>query len=156
MARSQNGWTANQRHLMSWFAVPGTNVKLLLRKEYAGPLLALVAELFDRTVEPISDPGCWSYAERPIRGGRALSNHASGTAIDLNAPRHPLGARGTFTPHQTRAIREIISLTDGAIRWGGDYRSRKDEMHFEINTTDVAKIILATSRLRAKLHEISR
>ena len=59
-----------------------------------------------------------------------LSNHASGTAIDLNAIKHPLGAKDTFKPKQVDAL---LELTDKyKLRWGGLYRNRKDEMHFEI------------------------
>src|SRR5699024_11367681 len=90
-----------------------------------------VAKRFHSEVESLVWPGNWGYAERKIRGGASLSNHASGTAIDLNAPRHYLGARGTFTKKQVRAIRKILSDVGGVIRWGGDYRNRKDEMHFE-------------------------
>src|SRR5690606_27057234 len=75
----------------------------------------------------------WGYAERPIRGSSVISNHASGTAIDLNATKHPLGASGTFTSTQVTRIREILAVTRNHVRWGGDYTGRKDEMHFEIN-----------------------
>lgn len=150
MARSQNGWTANRRDLMAWFSIPGTNVELLLRKDYAGPLLAAFARAFHLRVENIKDPGCWSYAVRPIRGSTTtLSNHASGTAIDLNAPRHPLGKRGTFSAAQSAEIRRLIGLTGGALRWGGSYSGRADEMHVELNTTDIAKIQRATRALQA-------
>lgn len=149
VARSQNGWTANQVNLMKWFRVPGTNVSLKLRAVYAGPLLVAFAEAFHKHVEPISDPGCWSYASRPIRGSTTtLSNHASGTAIDLNAPRHPLGKSGTFTPPQVRQIQRLLAATGGAIRWGGNYSGRKDEMHFELNTTNIEQVIRATLELR--------
>lgn len=152
MSKSQNGWTANRRNLCSWFHVPGTNVRLLLRTAYAGPLLVLFAELFHRLVEPIRDPGCWSYAERLVRGSSSsVSNHASGTAIDLNAPRHPLGRRGTFTPAQTREVRRLVALTGGALRWGGDYKGRPDEMHFELNTTNIGLVLRATQALRTEL-----
>ncbi len=62
-----------------------------------------------------------------------LSNHSSGTAIDLNAPRHPLGTSGTFSATQRSHIRSILNSCNGVVRWGGDYSGRKDEMHFEIN-----------------------
>jgi hypothetical protein len=154
--RSQNGWTANRRDLCSWFRVPGTNVKLLLRTEYAGPLLVLVAQIVNARVEPIRDPGCWSYAERLVRGSSSsVSNHASGTAIDLNAPRHPLGRRGTFTPAQRAEIKAIERACGGAVRWGGSYQGRADEMHWEINTTDIAMLLEATRRLGVIVESLS-
>jgi hypothetical protein len=150
--RSQNGWRANQRALVSTFTVPGTSVKLPLRKDYAGPLLVLLAEAFHRRVEPLVEGWCWGYAERSIRGASStVSNHASGTAIDLNAPRHPLGARGTFSASQRAELERLLKLCEGTVRWGGHYRSRADEMHLEINTTDLARIQHAAQHLRAEL-----
>ena len=73
------------------------------------------------------------HSYRVITGSTSLSNHSSGTAIDLNAPRHPLGTSGTFTATQRSHIRSILSSCNGVVRWGGDYSGRKDEMHFEIN-----------------------
>lgn len=148
MSRSQNGWTANRRDLCRWFTVPGTGVRLLLRSVYAGPLLVAFARCYHLAVEPLVEPGCWSYAERPIRGLRTiLSNHSSGTAVDLNAPRHPLGRRGTFTPTQRREVERLLALAAGTIRWGGHYRVRKDEMHFEVDTTNLQRILQATQVL---------
>lgn len=104
-----------------------------MRKGDVATVLSYVTNRFHSEVEKLKWPGNWGYAERKIRGGSSLSNHASGTAIDLNAPAHYLGARGTFSPTQLRAIRRILNDCEGVIRWGGDYRGRKDEMHFEIN-----------------------
>jgi hypothetical protein len=88
---------------------------------------------FDDEVEPIIMSHSWGYAYRPIRGRTTgYSNHAAGTAIDLNAPAHPLGERGTFTRGQVERIEDILADLDGVVRWGGHYRGRKDEMHFEI------------------------
>src|SRR5690606_40973897 len=84
--RSQNGYTANDVNLTKVYDIPGTRRQIRLRKGPAGELLVWVASQFDKRVEDI-DAGQlddWGYAERPIRGGTELSNHASGTAIDLN------------------------------------------------------------------------
>jgi hypothetical protein len=59
-----------------------------------------------------------------------LSNHSSGTAIDLNASKHPLGKAGTFPAEKVPMI-QALAKKYGLV-WGGDYRNRKDEMHFEI------------------------
>ena len=148
MAVSQNGWRANDRSLIVSISVPGG--KLAVRKGDVAVIMQYVAEQFHSTVEPLKWPGNWGYAERKIRGGSSLSNHASGTAIDLNAPKHYLGAVGTFTSSQVRAIRKILSACEGTIRWGGDYRGRKDEMHFEINA-GTAKVARVAKKLRPKL-----
>lgn len=139
MAASQNGWVANQRSKVASQLVPGTNTKLTVRKDAPGLLLLEVASAFDRLVADIDENynrgalDDWGYAERPIRGGADLSNHASGTAIDLNATEHPLGKSGTFSAEQVAKIHQIVGATNDVVRWGGDYSGRKDEMHFEIN-----------------------
>ena len=148
MSASQNGWRANDRSLIVSISVPGG--KLAVRKGDVAVIMQYIAEQFHSTVEPLKWPGNWGYAERKIRGGSSLSNHASGTAIDLNAPKHYLGAVGTFTSSQVRAIRKILSACEGTIRWGGDYRGRKDEMHFEINA-GTAKVARVAKKLRPKL-----
>lgn len=94
-------------------------------------VLRYVAEQFHKRVEPLGE-GCWGYAYRQNRNANNLSCHSSGTAIDLNAPRHPNGKAGTFTKAQVATIRRILTEVDGAVRWGGDFTGTPDEMHFEI------------------------
>jgi hypothetical protein len=133
MVTSQNGWTANDRSVIASFTVPGG--KLALHAGSAGAVLAWCVTRWHHEVEPLTWPGCWGYAERPIRGGVQLSNHASGTAADVCAPAHPLGTEpaANFTPAKIAAVHRIIGDTGGLIRWGGDYTGRKDGMHLEVN-----------------------
>src|SRR5690606_1236851 len=102
---------------------------------------------FNAEVEPIVKEHSWGWAYRPIRGATRLSNHASGTAIDLNAPAHPLGKVDTFSKEQVKTIRSILADLDGVVRWGGDYSGRKDEMHFEI-VGSIAKADALAVKLR--------
>ena len=144
MATSQNGYRANDRSLIASYSVPGG--KIAMRKGDVATVLSYVANRFHSEVEPLVWPGNWGYAERTIRGNSTtLSNHASGTAIDLNAPRHPLGKVGTFSSAQRGRIQKILRDCGGVVRWGGNYNGRKDEMHFEINagTAAVAKVAKA-------------
>lgn len=135
MATSQNGWSANDRSVIASYTVPGTSRKLALRKGDVSVVLLDLAAWIDANIVAI-DTGeldDWGYAERPIRGSSTtLSNHASGTAIDLDALRHPLGNRGTWGAVAAR-IRAHVATYDGVIRWGEDYSQRPDGMHFEIN-----------------------
>jgi len=62
-----------------------------------------------------------------------LSNHSSGTAIDLNATKHPLGKIGTFPVEKVPMIRALAKKY--GLFWGGDYKNRADEQHFEINVS---------------------
>ena len=85
-----------------------------------------------------------------IRGSTdSLSNHSSGTAIDLNAIKHPLGKRNTFTDKQEIIIRQIAAKY--GCKWGGDWK-RADEMHFEIdlNRKQVKERIKALGLDKAK------
>lgn len=139
MPFSQNGYPANDISLTAVGLIPGTDRSVRLRKGPTGDLLRWVAAQFHKRVEPI-DTGeydDWGYAERPIRGSTTvLSNHASGTALDLNATQHPQGTKpsSNFTTEEIAEIHEILAETEGCVRWGGDYvpPALKDGMHFEI------------------------
>lgn len=149
MPTSQNGWPANNINLTKMWDIPGTDRRIRLERGDAGWMLVHFLEWFHANIEPL-DEGIfddWGYAERPIRGGTALSNHASGTAADANATLHPMGVRNTFTADQRNRIRAKLTEYDGCIRWGGDYVSRPDDMHFEINrNSSVVKATVAKLR----------
>lgn len=141
---SQNGWSVITSKDLDISPFPGTKIVPVpgIRKGDVATVLHYVGEQFNKNVEKLVNPGCWGYFNRPIRGSTQTSNHASGTAIDLNAPKHPLGAQGTFTASQKAEIRKILNYCNGVVRWGGDYSGRKDEMHFEIigNATQVTNL----------------
>lgn len=139
MAVSQNGYPALERGgstLYRW-VVPGTDRYFQLRHGSTGFLLCHFIKYFHDKIEPLNKVGepwdDWAYAYRPIRGSSVTSNHASGTAVDLNATKHPLGRFGTFGILARTRINLRLLIYRGCIRWGGDYVGRKDEMHFEID-----------------------
>jgi len=132
---SQNGWIASSDPAVIGirkYPVKGTTSSLRCNEQVA-PLLIGLAQEFHEYIEPI-DAGTlddWGYAFRMVRGSTAyISNHGSGTAIDLNAASHPLGRVGTFPNAKVPMIRALAKKY--GCRWGGDYNMRKDEMHFEI------------------------
>ena len=136
--KSSNGWPASKDPAeigIKSFKVPGTDLKIRCAEKVA-PLLIGLASEFHETIEPI-DKGTlddWGYAFRMIRGSTdSLSNHSSGTAIDLNATKHPLGKENTFSPEN--ADKCIALAKKYGLFWGGDYKNRADEMHFEINVS---------------------
>jgi hypothetical protein len=143
---SPNGWPASEdRELLgiATFTVPGTLIKFACAKAVA-PILVAFCKEFHQLVEPIDQgrPDDWGYAFRMTRGSeKVLSNHSSGTAIDLNALKHPLGKSNTFSPQQRNII--LLLITKYGLSWGGNYKKRKDEMHFEIalSKQDVSKKI---------------
>lgn len=103
-----------------------------VRKGDAYTVLNELCRRFNNEVEKINPAHSWGWAYRPVRGATVVSEHGAGTAIDLNAPKHPLGRQGTFTRSQVTKINQILRDLDGAVRWGGNYAGRKDEMHFEL------------------------
>ena len=135
---SQNGWKASKIRDeigIDSFVIPGTKLKLACAKAVA-PLLVGFAAEFHELIEPIDEGTLddWGYAYRDVRGSTTtLSNHSSGTAIDLNATKHPLGKVGTFPNEKVPMIRALAKKY--GLIWGGDYKNRKDEMHFEIALT---------------------
>jgi hypothetical protein len=142
---SQNGWP----EIVSGHDPRLTSIPWVTGSVLSGDVatvLAHVAERFDAEVERVDVASSWGWAHRPVRAGTDLSNHASGTAIDLNATEHPLGVPGTFTDDQVAAIRAILADVAPAVRWGGDYTDRPDEMHFEI-ATDRAALAVVAARL---------
>jgi hypothetical protein len=129
--------------------VPGTSIKLTCNKAVAPLLVAFAAE-FHALIEPLDEGGLddWGYCYRDIRGSStALSNHSSGTAIDLNSTKHPLGKAGTFPLAKVAMIQALAKKY--SLRWGGDYRGRKDEMHFEI-AIPPSKVEAAIAKIGAK------
>jgi hypothetical protein len=132
---SPNGWPASEDRKelgIETFTVPGTKIKFACAKAVA-PLLVNFAKEFHELVEPIDQGQLddWGYAFRMTRGSeKILSNHSSGTAIDLNAIKHPLGKSNTFTREQSNMI--ILLITKYGLAWGGNYKRRIDSMHFEI------------------------
>ena len=151
---SQNGWPV----------IPsGTDPRLVkipkiigrVRKGDVATIFTDLVTYFDENIEDV-DKGEdeWGYSYRTIRGtSTEYSNHASATAVDINAMQHPLGVSGTFTLEQTKKIRAMLKDRYlNKIRWGGDYKGRKDEMHFEINgsAADLRKVVAHLKRLNGK------
>jgi hypothetical protein len=155
MVLSQNGYIANDRSVITTYVVTTTGRKMALRQGPAGEMLAHFIRWFDENIRDI-DPGIldeWGYAERLVRGGSDVSNHASGTAADVDATKWPLGVTATSYLTQPEIDKVHAKLRDyrGCIRWGADYTGRKDPMHFEIDrdeatVTRVWADIAATGR----------
>jgi peptidoglycan hydrolase-like protein with peptidoglycan-binding domain len=153
MVNSQNGYSANDRSVIASYTIPGTTEKVAARKGSAGVVLLDWFGFLNYEVEPLQQPTLdeWVYAERNIRNSSEVSNHASGTAGDANATKHPLGATGTYNSAQMAKIRARLSLYGIAFRWGGNYHGRKDEMHGEINAPPAQVIALADKIRQGKL-----
>jgi hypothetical protein len=163
MSISQNDWTvlASSAGLDNRL-VSGTTDVLLAPGVRAGDVatvLRYVATQFNAHVEKLHAGWCWGYHLRPIRGQTSgYSNHASATAIDLNAPSHPRQSANRYTGFnsaQVATIHSILAELGGIVRWGGDYVNPPyDGMHFEINATAAAVHTVAL-RLTTKVPMIA-
>lgn len=98
-----------------------------------------VADSFAAMWEAWAAAGLWgeietwngSYVPRFIRGSRkTLSNHAWGTAIDLNASWNRIGHVPAFKGEEG-CVRDLVAIAnEHGWFWGGHFR-RRDGMHFE-------------------------
>lgn len=125
---SYNGWPADPDRASidvvanDWF--PGG-----VKAGDVTTVLGYVARQLDARVEAIVAGWCWGYTyKQNVNNPSQLSCHASGTAIDFNAPTHPNGSSGTFSSDQVGTIYAILDEVQGAVDWLEGY----DEMHFEI------------------------
>jgi D-alanyl-D-alanine carboxypeptidase-like protein len=88
-------------------------------------LISAVADGYQLKRDPTQT---WGFAWRPIRGSLTVpTNHSSGTAIDINSAYNWLGrADGGDVPQWL-----VDRFNRYGFRWGGDYVSRPDPMHWE-------------------------
>lgn len=161
MASSQNGYevlttnrTTGDYPRLRKTVIPGTGRHLYLRDGSVAFMIALFVLWFHERVERIDNKVWdeWGWAKRPIRGSTTgYSNHASGTAADINATMHPLGVRWTFKAWQYVKIRWWLKFVGmGVLRHGIDYQNRPDEMHVEIDKTLTHVEKVARKRMKGK------
>jgi hypothetical protein len=82
----------------------------------------LLNDLIKLGYHPTSSGG---FNYRNIRGGDKLSQHAYGTAIDLNSMSNPMGQSASDIPHAAELAKKW------GLEWGGNWKNRPDPMHFE-------------------------
>jgi len=144
---SQNGWPASPNPdavgIKPYTVTTRGGTFKVRFAEAAAPALLEMARWWDENIEPVTELGGYNYREiRGKEGTGRLSNHSSGTAVDINWTKHPLGAVGTVRADRIQALREKAASL--GLRWGGDYRGRKDEHHVEVKDSPV---IFAAGRL---------
>lgn len=153
MPYSYNGWVAHPDLPLRPLVVAGEAfVPGVLDDPDVWTVLNYVATQMHERVEPIvrddwHQMDDWGFSYRQTTNDNSLSCHASGTAIDYNATRHPFNvpASANFSPAQ---IAEIHRIRDeaGCVVWGGDWRTA-DAMHWEISGTR-AEVAAAAERIR--------
>lgn len=145
--------------------IPGVPTRSLwMRREVLPLFLALAAE-YHVKIAPldVGELDDWSYSYRPARGSSSWSNHASGTAVDLNA--NAEGALGTATASWWKTAKRNVKAWRlrrkyEIVNWGGwtDYADDpatsevegwgaqwSDPMHWELKkgttVADVQRVI---------------
>jgi len=126
---SENGWRMCNRDECSLPISPDMTFINTAPIRNGSPLVILSAWLkyYDTEIAEVSSP-VWGWsAENDVPN----SNHLSGTALDINAPQWPWGAR-TMPADLKARIRRGLELFEGTVFWGADW-SVADEMRFQMN-----------------------
>lgn len=138
MTRSQNGWPLATSEQMAHTEVAGVGFSGGTLKGDVTIVMDAVSLAYHHRVERLHPGWCWGFDRRKIKGTEIWSNHGSGTARDNNAPRHQQGqpASHSMTDHQIAECRAIVHEFHGVVRWGGDFHTSPDVMHWEIVGTE--------------------
>lgn len=123
---TENGWPmVNANRTVSVQVVPAARKVPLLRGDVATILNAFLI-LYNRRVEPITSQ-VWGWSpDNDVWN----SNHMSGTAIDINAPKYPWGTYRM--PAATIAkVNALLKDFEGVVFWGRNW-GKPDEMHYQI------------------------
>lgn len=151
MSTSQNGWPVVPRSKVD----EGTYAGVRLPNGILAGDVAMIARWqlnrYASTVEPLVPGTCWGWFVKEIEGSDTISNHASGTAWDINADQHPMGRppSANMTAQEIFACQAIVHAADGVLRWGGSYTGRPDPMHWEIVGTPKQAAALAAKIKKA-------
>ena len=106
--------------------------KVRFHRLAAPQLVALWQAWEDAGLLPLVLTWAGTFVPRFIRGSRtSLSNHAFGTAFDINVAWNRLGTVPALVG-QKGSVRELVPLAHKyGFYWGGHFR-RQDGMHFEV------------------------
>lgn len=128
---SENGWRMVNRDACTLIIEPGALGRQLatapVRLGAPAIVLGAWARWYHEHVEPVTSP-VWGWSATNDVGD---SNHLSGTALDINAPKYPWGAR-TMPADRIAKVRKGLRAFEGLIFWGADW-GRADEMHYQLN-----------------------
>lgn len=118
--------------LVGKVGAPG-NGQVQFHAKGAAQLKALWAAWEAEGLLPLVLSWAGSYVPRFVRGSRTyLSNHAWGTAFDINAGWNGLGAEPALVG-KMGSVRKLVPIAnDHGFFWGGHYSGRRDGMHFEV------------------------
>ena len=144
MTTSINGWPILPagNPMLKTELIPGTTMRLTMHKTVL-PLFLALAHDYKNLVHALRVGECGAYSYRQAKAAAAWSDHASGTAVDLNwnheGAAGPHGGMATMTPAQITACAHLktfyrIVIWGGDKARGGDYGNPAywDPMHYAI------------------------
>jgi hypothetical protein len=120
------------KHMVLWDVPTELEIGLIPKKIYCnkdlvGPLSQAFKNLIatGHVKEIKTWDGCFNI--RKVRGGKSMSLHSWGIAIDINAFENGL--------HQVPKLSQefVKCFKDAGFYWGGDFK-RLDGMHFQLQT----------------------
>jgi hypothetical protein len=130
------GWAAEnivKIHVPQVAGIPGApkSCNLWVHRKVADQFKALFFVWEEAGVldQVLSYNGLW--VPRLVRGGKALSNHSFGTAMDLNAKWNPLGKPSPSAGEKGSLVELAAIAEKHGFFWGNNYQNRKDPMHIE-------------------------
>lgn len=125
---SENGWRMCNRDecvVALTDRIPHTRTAPV-RRGHAATILNAWLLWYHANVEPITTP-VWGWsAENDVPN----SNHLSGTALDIHAPKYPWGARA-MPADLIAKVEKGLALFEGTIFWGARW-SKPDQMHYQL------------------------
>lgn len=150
MPNTLSGWPAvknGKPAALKTFQIPGTispsaptGRRVTLRKDVGGYLVAFTADFNKKVMKLNKNTGGYNYRE--ARSGDGISDHAAGTAIDINWDVLRQGDRECLTQKQIDALLALIKEYEGigwGGFWGGGLKGRSnmfDPMHFYLGETN--------------------
>lgn len=134
-----NHW---EKESLIWVTVPelvgipgGGNGKIQFHKKAAEQFVALWKAWREAGLLSHIKTFDGAWVARFIRGKAAeqiLSNHAFGTAFDINCKWNPFGGKPAPSG-QAGCVYALIPLANKfGFYWGGHFKNKKDGMHFEV------------------------
>ncbi|CCB65400.1 tape measure protein [Hyphomicrobium sp. MC1] len=120
------GQTGHGQSLTKVYAPDGTTA--MVDQKYADRFQGLIGDLHQRgyTNFKLNEGG--GFVDRNMRGTNKLSEHAKGDALDINPRNNP------FLTHKTDLPPDISDMAKArGLKWGGDWKTRTDPMHFQVD-----------------------
>lgn len=132
---TEDGWRCCNSDECDIVRIPGLFLTETAPLRRGAPLVILGAWLYwyDRNVEEITS-SVWGWSETNdvlgAWGANMGSNHLSGTAVDVNAPKYPWGSY-TMPADRIAKVQQGLQLFGGAVFWGRVW-DKPDEMHYQM------------------------